>query len=201
MLNTYALKAEARTAVGTGPARELRRRNMVPAIIYGSNKESVMVALPEKELTIQFHKQGFLSHMFDIEVGKNKYRALPKAFQLHPVTDAIEHMDFVHVNEKEKIKINVTLHFVNEAKCPGLKQGGVFNIARHALEVFCLASNIPENIEVDVAELAVGQTIHVSDLKLPTGVETKLDQDATIATIVAGKTSVDNTEESASEEK
>ncbi len=188
MLQTYSLKAEKRENVGTGAARELRRRNMVPGIIYGANKEPVMIAVPAKELKMHYFKQGFLSHMFDIEIDSNKkYCALPKEIQLHPVTDEIEHIDFMHVDEKAPIKINVALHFVNEAKCVGLKQGGVLNAIRHSLEVYCLPSNIPESIDIDIAELTIGQSIHIKDLALPQGIETKLDQDVTIATIVAGK--------------
>ncbi len=200
MLNTYTLKAEARTLVGTGATREIRRKGLIPAIIYGSNKPAVMVAIPYKELTLQYHKQGFLSHMFDIEVGKNKYRALPKSIQLHPVTDEIEHMDFIHVNENEKIKINVTIRFINEAKCPGIKQGGILNVARHSLEIYCLPSHIPESIDVDTAELNLGHSVHVKDLVLPVGVETKLDPHATIVAIVGGK-ATDESDAAKAEEK
>ncbi len=192
MLHTHSLKAEERAATGTGPARALRRRNMVPAIIYGAGKAEVLFAVPEKEMTLQYFKQGFLSHMFDIEVGKKVYRALPKSVQLHPVTDKIEHIDFIHVNENEKIKINITLHFINEEKCPGIKQGGILNIVRHELEVYCLPSNIPENIEIDIAEIGLGQSIHVSDVVLPKGVETKVDLTAAVAAIVAGKVALED---------
>lgn len=198
MLQTYSLKVEKRERMGTGPARELRRRNMVPGIIYGAGKEPVMIALPAKELKMQYFKQGFLSHMFDIEIdSKHKYCALPKEIQLHPVTDEIEHIDFMHIDEKAPIKINVAIHFVNESKCVGLKQGGVLNAIRHSLEVYCLPSNIPESIDIDIAELTIGQSIHVKDLALPKGVETKLDQDITIATIVTGKTTEDLSTENA----
>lgn len=188
MLHTISLKAEERGLTGTGPTRELRRRKMVPAIIYGADKQQVLFALPQKELNIEYHKQGFMSHMFDIEIGKKTYRALPKEIQLHPVTDSIEHIDFVHVNEHDKIKITVTLHFTDEDKCPGIKQGGILNAIRHDIEIYCLASDIPENISVNIGSLTVGQSVHVSDLKLPKGVETKLEPTTTIATIVSGKT-------------
>ncbi len=189
MLNTHSLKAEERASAGTGSARALRRQNKIPAIIYGAGKPEVLFAVDEKEMTMQYRKQGFLSHMFDIEVGKKVYRALPKAIQLHPVTDKIEHLDFIHVNENEKIKINVTLHFINENKCPGIRQNGVLNVIRHDLEVYCLPSNIPESIEIDIADLNLGQSIHVKDITLPKGVETKYDLDATVAAIVGGKAS------------
>jgi len=197
MVNIYSLAGEERAVAGTGAARAVRRNGMVPGVIYGAGKEQVLLSLPKKELKSHYYKQGFLSHMFDISVGKHKYRVLPKDVQLHPVTDEIEHIDFVHINENSKIKIHVTLHFINEAKCPGLKQGGVLNISRHDLEVYCLPNNIPEVIEVDIANLAVGQTIHVNDLVLPKGIETKIDKETTIAAIVTGKV---NEEESAAAE-
>lgn len=200
MLHTYSLKAEERSSVGTGPTRELRRNGLTPAIIYGAGKPAVMFAISSKELNLQYHKQGFLSHMFDIEVGKNKYRALPKSIQLHPVTDEIEHIDFMHINEKVKIKTTIPLHFINEAKCPGIKQGGLLNVARHSIEIHCLPSDIPEQIDIDLADSVIGQSIHVSDLKLPKGVETKLDPETAIATIAAGKTAAENSAEN-SEDK
>ena len=150
-----------------------------------------MVSIPSKELTMQYHKKGFLSHMFDIEVGKNKYRALPKSIQLHPVTDEIEHMDFIHVSEKTKIKMTVSLQFINESKCPGVKQGGTLNATRHSLEIYCLPSDIPESIEIDASSLNLGASVHVKDLVLPKGVETKLDPNTTIAAIVGGKAVVE----------
>lgn len=189
MSNNHLLKAIERNNLGTGSARELRRNGMVPAIIYGPNKESITLAVSARELNIHYNKQGFLSHIFDIEVGKNKYRAIPKEIQLHPVTDAIEHMDFMHVDDNQKIKTNVPLHFINESKCPGIKQGGILNVARHFLEIYCFPGNIPESIEIDIAELIIGSTIHVSDLKLPKDVETKIDGNITIAALVSGKTS------------
>jgi len=189
MSNTNLLKAVERDNLGTGSARELRRNGMVPAIIYGPNKKSITLAVSARELNMHYNKQGFLSRIFDIEVGKNKYRAVPKDIQLHPVTDAIEHMDFMHVDENQKMKTNVTLHFINESKCPGIKQGGILNVARHSLEVYCFPGNIPESIDIDIAELTIGSTVHVSDLKLPKDVETKIDGSITIAALVSGKTS------------
>lgn len=200
MLHTHSLKAEERSSVGTGPTRELRRNGLTPAIIYGAGKSAVMISISSKELNLQYHKQGFLSHMFDIEVGKNKYRALPKSIQLHPVTDEIEHIDFMHINEKVKIKTTIPLHFINESKCPGIKQGGLLNVARHSIEIQCLPSNIPEKIDIDLANSVIGQSIHVSDLILPKGVETKIDPETSIATIAAGKTSSEASAES-SEDK
>lgn len=193
MSKIHVLEAEERTVLGTGGAREIRRNDKVPAIIYGAGKPQVMIALPYKEITMEYRKQGFLSHMFDIKVGKNKYRALPKAIQLHPVTDEIEHLDFIHVDLDHKIKVSVTVHFVNEAKCQAIKSGGILNIARHDIEVYCLPDNIPEAIEVDVEHLTIGQSIHISDIVLPKDVETKMDASITVAALVAAKVVVEET--------
>lgn len=198
MSKIRALQGQERLTTGTGHSREMRRNSMVPAIIYGAGKPQVMLSLPAKELTLEYHKQGFLSHMFDISVGKNKYRVIPKEAQLHPVTDAIRHIDFMHIDKNTKIKVTVSVHISNEEKCPGLKQGGLLNVARHDLEIFCLPDNIPESINVDITGLTVGETIHLKDIALPEGVETKLDLDTTIVAIVAAKKSeVEATEEGA----
>lgn len=198
MSKIRALQGQERLATGTGHAREIRRNAMVPAIIYGAGKPQVMLSLPAKELTLEYYKQGFLSHMFDITVGKNKYRVIPKEAQLHPVTDVIKHIDFMHIDKNTPIKVTVSVHVVNEEKCPGLKQGGLLNVARHDLEVFCLPDNIPESINVDIDGLIVGETIHLKDITLPKGVETKLDLDTTIVAIVAAKKAeVEATEEGA----
>lgn len=180
------MQAFDRNEVGTGSARSLRRKGLVPAIIYGSGKPQVLISLNAKNLNLEFHKQGFLSHMFDIEISGKTFPAIPKAFKLNPVTDEIEHIDFIHINENLKIKVNVTLHFINESKCPGIKQGGVLNVIKHDIEIYCLPGNIPQIIEIDIANLSVGQSIHVKDLKLPEGIETKLDLESTIAALVAG---------------
>lgn len=198
MSKIRALQGQERLTTGTGHSREMRRNSMVPAIIYGAGKPQVMLSLSTKELTLEYHKQGFLSHMFDISVGKNKYRVIPKEAQLHPVTDAIRHIDFMHIDKNTKIKVTVSVHISNEEKCPGLKQGGLLNVARHDLEIFCLPDNIPESINVDITGLTVGETIHLKDIALPEGVETKLDLDTTIVAIVAAKKSeVEATEEGA----
>lgn len=196
MSRIYALKAEERTKLGTGGARELRRNSMVPAIIYGLGKPQVFIALSYKELNLEFKKQGFLSHMFDISVGKEKYRAIPKSFQLHPVTDEIEHIDFMHVDKQHKINVVVSIHIENESKCAAIKQGGILNIARHELEIHCLPDNIPEAISIDISELAIGHSIHLKDIILPAGVETKLDPETSIVAVLSAKSEADEEQSS-----
>ncbi len=202
MSKIHALQAEERQISGTGQARELRRNSKIPAIIYGAGKPQVMISLPYKELTLEYRKQGFLSHMFDISVGKTKYRVIPKEIQLHPVTDEIEHIDFMHIDKNSKIKVTISLHVENEEKCPGIKHGGVLNVARHDLEVYCLPDNIPESINIDVSGLNIGETIHLKDIALPEGVETKLDLDTTIAAVLGAQKEVsETTEEETTAEK
>lgn len=200
MSKIHALQGQERLTMGTGHAREIRRNKMVPAIIYGAGKPQVMLSLPAKELTMEYHKQGFLSHMFDISVGKNKYRVIPKEAQLHPVTDEIKHMDFMHIDKDTAIKVTVSIHVTNEEKCQGIKQGGLLNVARHDLEIFCLPDNIPEAINIDIKDLNIGDNIHLKDITLPEGVETKLDESTTIVAIVAArKAEVEETTEDAAE--
>lgn len=194
MSKIYALQGQERLTMGTGHAREVRRNKMVPAIIYGAGKPQVMLSIPAKELTMEYHKQGFLSHMFDISVGKNKYRVIPKEVQIHPVTDEIKHMDFMHVDKDTQIKVTVSIHITNEDKCRGIKQGGLLNVTRHDLEIYCLPDNIPESINIDVSDLNIGDNIHLKDLKLPEGIECKLDEFTTIVTIVAAKKAEETTD-------
>lgn len=184
MSTIVALEGSKRELVGKGAARSLRRSGLVPAIIYGGGKDEVMLSLPEKELTILYNKHGFMSHLYELKVEKKSFKALVKNVQLHPVTDKIEHVDFLHVAEGSKIKIMVPLEFVNKESSVGIKRGGVLNVSKHDIEIECSANSIPEHLEVDVNSLDIGQSIHVKDLKLPKGANALLDGEATICAIV-----------------
>lgn len=201
MSKILALKAEERLEYGKGIARKLRADKKVPAIIYGKGKKKVSFAISEKEITLEYNKPGFLSHIFNIEVGNIKYRAIPKEVQLHPVTDNVLHVDFMHIGEHDKIKVVVPLHFINKEKSVGIKKGGILNIARHDIELNCHADAIPEHIEVDILDFEVGSVLHVGDIKLPEGSETALDNSVTIASIALPRGVKEESEEEGTEEK
>jgi large subunit ribosomal protein L25 len=184
MSKVLNLIGEERLNVGKGPARALKVNKKIPAIIYGGKKKSVMISLPEKELSLEFHKSGFMSHLFDLEIGNTKYRVIPKHIQLDPVTDKVIHADFIHVDEHAKIKVSIPIEFTNREKSIGIKQGGVLNAVKHEIEVLCKPDLIPASITIDLSELGIGSSVHLKDIKLPSEVEATGDADLTIATII-----------------
>lgn len=189
MSKHYALKAEARERAGKGVARELRRENKIPAVVYGDGKEPVSITLPVKEVTLEYHKGHMFTNLCDLEVGSAKHLVLARDVQLDPVTDRVLHVDFLRVTNKTKIAVAVPLHFINEEECPGLIAKGVLNIAYHDLVLSCLATDIPEFLEVDLTPYEIGDAIKLSTVKMPKGVSLadKGRHDVTIATIVEPK--------------
>lgn len=182
----YELKAEARAQVGKGSARELRRNGLIPAVIYGDNKDPISVSLSRKDVTKKIHEGGFLTTLVTIEVDGKKHSVLPKDYQLDPVRDFLMHVDFLRVSKNTQVTVEVPVHFENEEKSPGLKRGGVLNVVRHTVECHCPANSIPDSIIVDLTGLEIGDGIHISHVKLPEGVEpTITDRDFTIATVAA----------------
>ncbi len=197
MSNENKLDAQARDRVGKGAARELRRNNMVPAVIYGDKKSPLAIALPSKEITLKIHAGGFMTTILSINVDGTEHSVLPKDYQMHPVSDRITHVDLLRVSAKTEVTVEVPVHFENEENCPGLKAGGVLNVVRHTVEVNCPANSIPEAFAVDLSEAELGDSLNISDVTLPDSVvPTITDRDFTLATIAtpAGLRS-DGTEE------
>lgn len=186
MSKQYTLAADKRDRAGKGVARAIRRELNVPAVIYGDNKPPVMISLPDKELWIEYNKGHMHTNLVELNVGGEKILALARDIQTHPVTDRIEHVDFMRVGPKTKIAVKVPLHFANQDKSPGLKAKGILNIVRHELEIRCLAMSIPENLEVDLAEAEVGAMIKVGSIKLPEGgsLLKQAEKDFSVATIL-----------------
>jgi large subunit ribosomal protein L25 len=186
MAATKVLTAQARSGVGKGAARELRRQGLVPAVIYGDKKEPVTIALPYKDVHKAIYSGGFLSHTLDIDVDGTKHHVIPRDYQLDVVKDFPIHVDFLRVAKGAKINVQVPVHFENEEKSPGLKRGGTLNVVHHTLDLTVDADNIPEFVTVDLTGLDIGDTIHISNIKLPKGTsDHSHEADVTIATIVA----------------
>lgn len=184
--DTYELKAEAREQVGKGSARAVRREGKVPAVIYGDKQSPLAIALSYKDVFYKIHGGGFLTTLATIDVGGKKIQVLPKDYQLDPVKDTPLHVDFLRVSKNTVVTVEVPVHFINEEKSRGIKRGGVLNIVRHQVEFTCPADSIPEFIEVDLAGTDIGDSLHISIVKLPEGVKpTITDRDFTIATIAA----------------
>jgi len=197
MSNISTLSARARDRAGKGSARAARREGLVPAVIYGDKKDPFTITVVQRDLE-KLLKPGFFSHLLDIEVAGEKHRVLPRDLQQHPVTDRPLHVDFLRVSATSELTVEVPVEFINDEACPGLKRGGVLNVVRHEVEVYCLADNIPEKITVDLAGLQIGDSVHISAITLPEGVRPTIeDRDFTIATIAAPTVSTDTGDDAA----
>jgi large subunit ribosomal protein L25 len=184
MTKHYALSAETRDRAGKGVARQLRRDKKIPAVIYGDNQEAVSIELPIKEITLEYQKGHMFTNLCDLTVGGKKQLVLVRDVQIHPVNDFVLHVDFMRVTPKTTITVNVPVHFTNEENCPGIKNKGSLTIVRHDLELVCLATEIPEGIDVDLTPYNIGDAIKITDIKLPKGVKPAgLKRDLTVATI------------------
>ena len=189
MSDTLELKAQARDRVGKGAARELRRNQMVPAVIYGDKQPPLAIGLPQKEVTMKIHAGGFMTNILEIDVDGTTHKALPKDYQLHPVKDTPMHIDLLRVSSRTIVTVEIPVHYLNEETSVGLKAGGNLNIVRHTLEVNCRADSIPEQFEVDLEEVDIDDVVHASVIELPDGVSFVIDdRDFTICTIQPPKT-------------
>ncbi len=172
MSSEFVLTAEPRTEQGKGASRRLRREGKVPAILYGAGKDPVPLSVNHNELLKQLENEAFYSHILTVELDGKTEQAVLKDLQRHPAKPFILHLDLMRVSAGEKIRVNVPLHFIGEDVAPGVKIGG--GIVTHAVtevEISCLPKDLPEYIEVDLSALELGESLHLSDLKLPPGVE------------------------------
>ena len=186
MSDITVLAAAARETVGKGSAREARRQNKIPAVIYGDKKAPASITIEQKVLVRHLQTGGFFNTLFDIELDGKLNRVLPRDVQLHPVTDAPEHIDFLRVTSTTRISVEVPVEFLNEDDSPGLKTGGVLNVVRYNVEVSCTPDLIPTSLVLDLAGTEIGDSLHISAVNLPEGVTpTITDRDFTIATIAA----------------
>jgi large subunit ribosomal protein L25 len=186
MAQAHPLNAELRERAGKGAARAVRRDGRVPGVIYGNKQEPVLISLDPVDLMKEYSKAGFFSHVYEIAVGGETYKVLARDLQTHPIKDMPIHVDFMRFSAKTRLAVDVYVEFTNEDKCPGLKEGGVLNVVRHEVKLRCSPDNIPESLIADLSGLEIGDSLHISAIQLPEGVElTITDRDFTIATIAA----------------
>ncbi len=186
MSEQLTLPAEQRERAGKGASRELRRNGRVPAVIYGDKKEPLAVHIEEKLLAKMLSTGHFMNTVVMIDSGGNAHRTLPKDVQFHPVSSRPIHVDFLRIGEHSQVNVNVPVNFTDEEESPGIKRGGVLNVVRHDLELICDASEIPEQINISLKGLEIGDSIHISAIDLPKGSKSAIDdRDFTIATVVA----------------
>ncbi|CAN5306352.1 50S ribosomal protein L25/general stress protein Ctc [soil metagenome] len=183
------LNVELRDRAGTGGSRETRRAGKIPGILYGGATAPVNVAVKSNEFRKALHTGKLLGHLVTLQYGKEKQSVIAKAIQFHPVTDEPIHFDLFRVSEHQLIKIEVPVHFKNHETSVGLKKGGTLEIIRHTVELACPADQIPEELVIDLAGHDIGDTIRISEVKLPEGVRPAQDRDFVIATLKASAAS------------
>jgi large subunit ribosomal protein L25 len=167
---SFEFEAQTRVDTGKPAARRLRREEKVPAIVYGAGKEPMPISLSHNKVIKALEHEAIYSHILTLNVDKNPEKVVLKALMRHPTKPKIMHMDFMRINTKEKIHMRVPLHFLGEAKAPGLKEGGVLSKLMTHLEVTCLPLDLPEYIEVDISELNIGDSVHLTKVVLPKNV-------------------------------
>jgi len=184
MSDVQSLSAELRSRAGKGAARQTRRGGRVPGVIYGNKQPATLISVEPRELMKQLRKRAFHATLFDIALDGRKERVLPRDVQFDPVSEAPIHVDFMRVGEHTTVHVGVPVAFRNDSLSPGLKRGGVLNIVRHEVELICSVDHIPQLIEIDLAGLDIGDSVHISMVNLPEGVRPAIaDRDFTIATI------------------
>ncbi len=177
------IQAVARDRVGKGAARAVRRQGQIPAVIYGAGQPPQAIAIDYNQGRQLIYAGHFLTTIFEIEVEGQTTRAIPRDYQLDPVKDFPVHIDFLRIAEGQTITVEVPVHFVNQDASPGLKRGGTLNVVRHAVELEVQADAIPEAIDADLTGLDIGDSLHISAIKLPEGAKPTIERDFTVATI------------------
>ncbi len=172
MSTEFELHAQSRSDIGKGASRRLRRlADQIPGVIYGGGHDPQPLTFDHKKVIKALENEAFYSHILTIHVDGKPEQAILKDIQRHPYKPKVLHMDFQRITGKETLHRNVTLHFLGGADCPAAKQGGVITHHMKDVEITCSVSNLPEYIEVDLANLEMDQVVHLSDLVLPKGVE------------------------------
>ena len=171
MVGSFEFEAEKRTTTGKGEARRSRRLGKIPAILYGGGGEPVQLYLTHHRVSKALQNDAVYSHVLTLRYEGKEEKAILKALQRHPSRPIVMHMDFQRVNENDKLHVHIPLRFINQETSVGVKKGGVVSHALVEVEVVCLPQDLPEFIEVDMARVDIGELVHLSDLKVPTGVE------------------------------
>src|ERR1700731_1677141 len=172
MKTSFELVAEFRETQGKGGSRRLRHEGKVPAILYGGHADARTLTLSHQKVLIMLENERFYSTILNLKVGDQSQAAILKDVQRHPFKNAIVHVDFQRVEENERIRIRIPLHFKGESISPGVKsQGGIVSHMRNEVEVTCLPRDLPEFIEVDISGLSLNESIHLSQLQVPPGVQ------------------------------
>jgi large subunit ribosomal protein L25 len=199
MKTAYNFEGESRSTFGTGGSRALRNAGKIPAVLYGSKGEPMHFAVTEKDIKREYFKGGFFGKVVTLTIdGKESY-GVARDIQMHPVNERVLHADFYRVEKGEEIKVTVPVKFTNADRCIGIRRGGALNVVRYNLDLYCQPDAIPEQVEVDLLKLNIGESVHISHVSLPEGARPTIDRNYTIAA-VAGRVSKTARESEAGEE-
>lgn len=185
MSEVKQIKAVARDRAGKGAARAVRRQGQVPAVIYGAGQPAQAIALDFNQTKQLIFAGHFLTTIFDIDVDGQTIRAIPRDYQLDPVRDFPVHVDFLRIAAGQTIKVVVPVHVIGQDKCPGVKRGGTLQIVEHTVELQVSPDSIPDYVEASVEGLNIGASVHLNDIKLPSGVKATSTENLTLVTVVA----------------
>ncbi|MBO6797287.1 50S ribosomal protein L25/general stress protein Ctc [Maricaulis sp.] len=184
MSSNIVLTVDVREGTGTGAARAARREDLVPGVLYGGKLDPVAINLRGNEVRKALLTGNFISSMMELDHEGKRQQVIARDVQFHPVSDQVMHVDLFRVDEDTKINVEVAVRFVNESDSPGMKRGGVLNVVRHSVELVVPAGNIPDAIEADLTGLDIGDSVHISAIKLPDGAKPAIaDRDFTVATL------------------
>ena len=196
------LNVDVREGVGTGGARAVRRTGAVPGILYGGDKAPVAISVNEKDFRKNLYTGKLLGHLVTLKYGKETQPVIAKAVQFDPVSVRPLHFDLMRVDADQTIKIEVPVHFINQDQCAAFRQGGSLEIVRHTVEIEVRADHIPEDLIVDLAGHKLGDTIRISDIKLPEGVQPAIhDRDFMIASIKVSSAAMSEAADIAADEE
>ena len=171
MAGEFEILGEVRVETGSSASRRLRKAGKVPAIMFGGEGDPLAFSVNQNEVRKHLENEAFSSHILTVKIGDNAAQAVLKAVTRDPVSSEVVHMDLLRINADKEISMNVPLHFLHEETCPGVKKGGIVTHLVLETEVRCLPKNLPEYLEVDVSAVDIGETVHLSDMNLPLGVE------------------------------
>ncbi|MES9994282.1 MAG: 50S ribosomal protein L25/general stress protein Ctc [Candidatus Thiodiazotropha sp.] len=203
MSANFEVNAQSRDDSGKGASRRLRRAGLIPGIVYGAHKDPTMISVPHNELVHSLENEGFYANLLSLKLDGKKETVVLKDLQRHPAKPFILHVDFQRVQADEKIRLHVPIHFINESTCPGIKAGGQASHVMSDMEISCLPKDLPEFIEVDMANLEMGTVLHASEVKLPKGVDLithEGNEDPIVLTIHTAHTTEVEPEDEAPEE-
>ncbi len=196
MTSTMSIDAEIRENSGKGIARSLRRAQRVPAIIYSKGSDSTLISLPQKEVQNLRNKFNFMTTVVELNLDGKKRKVLAKEMSLHPVSDLVEHIEFISVDGgNKKVKVNVPIRIVGAEKSAGLKRNAVLNMSKRFIECYVKTDDVPEAIDIDVSKISVGDVIKLKDIKIPSSLEFKTKNTAQVILKMSGKRAVKIEEE------